>query len=145
MTTSPNGFVQLKYKGVVRVPTPERAIAAILLSDGSERTIAVPLDDLEEGLFRRTEQIADRKPQPYRLFLNCLNELGAKLDSVKILYTPALDLSTHLNIRTNGDSNITVKAFCSEAIACAEVAKIPIYAEEKIMEAISTNKSELSF
>ncbi len=145
MALPQNDFVRLKVKGVTRISTPERAIAAILLSDNNERTIAVPLEDIEEGLFHRTKQVSDKKPQPYRLLLTCLSELGAELDSIQIIYTPTLDFSSRLIIRMKEGSDITVPAFCSEAIACAEAAKVPIYAEEELVTAISVPKTKSGY
>ncbi len=138
MAILPTGFVEVWYKGVVRVPTPERAIATIMLTDNNGRTIAIPLQDSETELVRRTLQGKDKEPQIHHLLLTCLEELGTELDCIRILDTPAFDLSTDLILRSKGGSDITVQASCSDAVVCAEIAGAPIYVEEKLMAAIST-------
>ena len=138
---APNSFVQVWYRGMTKVPTPERSMPAILISDRDDRTIAIPLHHLEGDLLRCALQGKDVEPQPYYLLMNCLEKLGGELVSVRIIYTPTYDLSTQLILLTKEGADVEVSAPCSEAIICALVAGVPIHVEEKLMADISAVRS----
>jgi len=140
-----NRFVQVWYKGLTKVPTPERSIPAILISDHSDRTIAIPIQHLEGELLLHALQERDVEPQPYRLLMNCLKILGGELESVRIIYTPTYDLSTQLILQTKDGANVEVAAPCSESVICALVAGAPIHVEEELMVGISAVPPEAIF
>lgn len=140
---APNSVVQVWYKGMTKVPTPERSMPAILISDNDDRTIAIPLQHLEGELLRRALQGIDVEPQPYHLLMSCLEKLGGELVSVRIIYTPTYDLSTQLILLTKEGADVEVSAPCSEAVICALVAGVPIHVEEKLMAGISAVPPEV--
>ncbi len=140
---APNSFVQVWYQGMTKVPTPERSMPAILVSDNNDRTIAIPLQQLEGELLRRALQGEDVEPRPYHLLMNCLEKVGGELVSVRIIYTPTYDLRTQLILLTKEGADVEVSAPCSEAVICALVAGVPIHVEEQLMAGISAVPPEV--
>ena len=139
MSIIPAGCIEVIYQGITYIRGDEKNISIILLKDERERSMAVPLQDLEVELIHRSLQDIDEEFQPYRLLLTCLKELGMALHSIRILNTPDFDLSTQLILHWKGYPDVKVIASCSEAVACAVIAKVPIYVEEELMKAISTS------
>ena len=112
-------------------------IAVILLKDEKERTIAVPLERLEESLLQHALGGDDEAPQPFRTLLYCLDKLGVELGAVRILFNNELDLPTHLILRPKSGRIVEVPVSCCEGIACAHLKGAPIYVAEELMSAIS--------
>jgi bifunctional DNase/RNase len=109
----------------------------ILLRDRNGRTLTVPLNALEAELIAQNLEQENKGPQPYRLLLSCLEELGVDLFAVRIFNSPALQFRTRLILHTKAGPEIEVPAPCAEAVACASLAGVPIYVDIELMEAIS--------
>jgi len=140
-----DGFTEVSCQGIVNVRGETANIPVILLKDERERTMAVPIGWLEAGLMRRVLKANSGLLQPYRSLLACLDKLGVELKAVYILHSSDFDLPTRLILRPESGQDIEVDVSCSEGIACARIAAVPIYVAEQLMSAISTHITETSF
>ena len=87
-----------------------------------------------QAIERRLKGIEIKRPQTHDLMANLIESLGAKLASVSIS-----DLNEHtfyatLDIVTSGGDRIGVDARPSDAIALGVAWKVPIYAEESVID-----------
>ena len=142
MNIVPKGCVELKYQRVVRLRGEESMIPFALLKDEKERTMAVPLDPLEEALIQHALNGDNEGPQLYRTLVSCIEGLGASVDAVHILYSAEFDLPTRLILSIKSRDKVEVDVPCVEGIACALLSEAPIYISEELMASISTSSSD---
>jgi bifunctional DNase/RNase len=136
------GFVEVKYHGVVSIKGSAGALPVILLKDAAERTMAIPLANLESDLIRHTLGGSNEGPQPYRALIACLGKLGAALGDVRIRYSSEFDLPTQLVLHLASGQEIEVAVSCGDGIAYAQIAQIPIYVAEELMSAVGARAGE---
>ena len=146
MSIVPKGCIKVKYQGVVRVRGEERMLPFALLKDERERTMAVPMDPLEETLVQNAFNGNSKGPKPYHALVLCLRELGVNVNAVHILYNDELDLHTRLILSIKSGGKVEIDIPCVEGIACAQLSKAPLYIAEELMASISASapKTETS-
>ena len=140
MEIVPEDFIRVTYQGIVNIRGSKRALPVILLNDAKERTMAVPLGDLEYNLIRHTLDGNKDGPQPYQNLIACLLRLGVTFRKVHILYSDEYDLPTQLILRPASGPDIEVPVPCADGIICAQMAHVPIYVSERLISAIGTEK-----
>jgi len=133
-------YIKVTYQGIVNIRGSERALPVILLKDAKERTMAIPLGDLESDLIRHTLDGNKEGPQPYQNLIACLLKLDVAFRKVHILYSNEYDLPTRLILRPGSGPDIEVPVPCADGIACAQTAHVPIYVSERLISAIGTEK-----
>lgn len=139
MSIVPKGCIEVKYQGVVKLRGETSMIPFIMLKDGKERTVAVPLDTLEETLIKHALNENNEGPQPYRTLVSCIEGLSASVDAVHILYSAEFDLPTRLILNIKSRDKVEVDVPCVEGIACALLSEAPIYISEELIAAIGTS------
>lgn len=139
MSIVPKGCIKVNFQRVVRVRGEDNMIPFALLKDEQERTMAVPLDPIEENLFQLALNGNSKGPKPYHTLVFCLRELGVNVNAVHILYNDELDLHARLNLTTKSRGKVEVDIPCIEGIACAQLSKAPIYIAEELMASISAS------
>jgi bifunctional DNase/RNase len=139
MRAIPDGFTEVHCQGVVSIRGPESALPVILLRDAKERTVAIPLGNLESDLIRHVLSGSEGGPQPYHNMLTCFSKLGATLREVRILFNDEFDFPTTLIIQTSSGEEIEVVVPCGDGITYAWLAQASIYIAEKLMSAIGAN------
>ncbi len=139
MSIVPKGCIELSYQRVVRVRGEENMIPLALLKDEQERTMAVPLDPLEETLIQHALNGNSKGPKPYHTLVLCLRELGVNVNAVHILYNDELDLHTRLILSKKSGGKVEVDIPCVEGITCAQLSKAPLYIAEELMASISAS------
>jgi len=96
MSIVPEGCIKVNFQKVVRVRGETSMVSLALLKDEQERTMAVPLNPLEETLIQYALNGNSNGPKPYNTLVFCLKELGFNVNAVHILYNDELDLHTRL-------------------------------------------------
>jgi len=139
MSIVPKGYIKVNFQRGVRVRGETGMIPFILLKDEKERTMAVPLDPIEENLIHHALNGNSKGPKPYHTLVFCLRELGVKVNAVYILYNDELDLHTRLILSKKSGDKVEVDIPCIEGIACAQLTEAPLYIAEELMTSISAS------
>ncbi len=93
-----------------------------------------------QAIERRLKGIPIKRPQTHDLLMSIIQSLGAKLESITIN-----DLSDHtfyalLRVRDAGGKVVDIDSRPSDAIALGIANNVPIYVEEKVLDAAQSEE-----
>lgn len=88
-----------------------------------------------QAIERRLKGVPIKRPQTHDLLMNVIESLGGKLESIHIS-----DLREHtffaiLNVRDSHGKLVKIDSRPSDAIALGIASNVPIYVEEKVLDA----------
>ncbi len=139
MVAIPIGMVEVGAQGLVKIRTASGPMPVFMLMDEQQRSIAIPLTQLELELLQHTlEGERQAPPQPYRTMLDVLAKLEVKLEAVYIRYDEAFTLPTALLLRPGKGESFEVATTAADSIVYAHLAGTAILIDEELMSAISS-------
>lgn len=93
-----------------------------------------------QAIERRLKRIVIKRPQTHDLLMSVIDALGGRLESISIS-----DLREHtfyaiLNVRDSHGKLVKIDSRPSDAIALGIASDVPIYVEEKVLEAAQNDE-----
>jgi uncharacterized protein len=94
-----------------------------------------------QAIERRLKGIQIKRPQTHDLLMNVVEQMGGRLESITIN-----DLQDHtffalLNVRGPGGKLLHIDSRPSDAIALGIASNVPIFVEEKVLDAVQNDDS----
>lgn len=107
--------------------------------EGRSFPIVIGLPEAE-AIKRRLTGVTVKRPQTHDLLANVISELGGTLESISIN-----DLSEHtfyatLNVRKEDGTEVNIDSRPSDAIALGIAGSVPIYVEEHVLDAATSEE-----
>lgn len=138
----------------LREVAPTQDLEESDVSSGGKHTNGVTYSQVENGrafpivigfpeaqaIERRLKRIVIKRPQTHELLMSVIDSLGGRLESISIS-----DLREHtfyaiLNVRDSHGKLVKIDSRPSDAIALGIASDVPIYVEEKVLDAAQNDE-----
>lgn len=88
-----------------------------------------------QAIERRLKGVQIKRPQTHDLLMNAVEALGGKLESISIHDLQDHTFFAQLNVRDHAGKVVKIDSRPSDAIALGIASNVPIYVEERVLEA----------